>query len=240
MLRKAISLGAVLLLAGAVVLVTPNLGQAQRGGHGGGHGGGMHFGGAHGGFHSGGAHFGGAHFHGFHSGFHNGAHFHNGFHNGFHPHTRFFYSYPYYSYPYYSYPYYGNYGYYPYSYNYAPYYYGTDSDDSSGYYSDDSSNGSTLAAPPASDNQSSTVAHLTVKVPADAQVWFDDKPTTTTGSVRHYTTPSLEPGHRYSYEIRARWKDHGQEVTQSQRIRFTAGANVEADFPMASTATPNR
>jgi uncharacterized membrane protein len=63
MFRKAVSFGGLLLVAGALVLVTPGTGQAQHRGGGGFHGGG----------HFSGRHIGGFHHRGFnHRGFHHG------------------------------------------------------------------------------------------------------------------------------------------------------------------------
>jgi uncharacterized protein (TIGR03000 family) len=76
--------------------------------------------------------------------------------------------------------------------------------------------------------------HVTVRAPADAQVWFDGAQTTSTGPVREFQTPPLTPGHKYRYEIQARWKENGKEVTQTQDVAIAAGAHVEVDFPKAS------
>lgn len=43
---------------------------------------------------------------------------------------------------------------------------------------------------------------------ADAEVTLDGVPTTTTGAVRHYLSPPLEPG-RYTYTVAARWGKAG-------------------------------
>jgi uncharacterized protein (TIGR03000 family) len=74
-------------------------------------------------------------------------------------------------------------------------------------------------------------ANVTVNVPADAQVWFDDNATTSTGGVRQYVSPPLTPGKGYTYEVRARWIDNGKEVTQTQQVEVRAGANVRVTFP---------
>jgi uncharacterized protein (TIGR03000 family) len=252
MIRQALSFGGLLLLTGAAALATPSLSLAQRGGgHGGGgfHGGGFHGGGFHGGgFHGGGFHGGGFHGGGFH-----GSGFHGGFHGGGfrfgHPGFGFrhFGGFGYYPY---------SYGYYPYSYGYDyPYSYGTYPDVGSGlahdpgysspygYVTPDSAGGTTSVAPPAITSQSlyspvsaaapaDTLAHVTVKVPADARVWFENTPTTSTGPVRQFDSPPLAPGQRYTYEVRATWSENGQEVTQTQRVGITAGARVEVDFPV--------
>src|SRR4029077_17355801 len=87
----------------------------------------------------------------------------------------------------------------------------------------------TSAAPPAGTSQafyppatgtaqSDAGAHVTVKVPADARVWFDGTGTTSPGPVRESHSPPVPPGRRYHYEVRARWNENGHEVTQTQRV----------------------
>jgi uncharacterized protein (TIGR03000 family) len=74
-----------------------------------------------------------------------------------------------------------------------------------------------------------------VNVPAGAQLWFDGKATTTTGSIRQFDSPPLTPGSRYSYEVRARWNENGHEVTQTQQVEVSAGAYVNVQFPERPT-----
>jgi uncharacterized protein (TIGR03000 family) len=258
MFGKTFSCGGVLLLAGTVVFVTPGLGHAQHGGggHGGGHGGGGHFGGGHfGGAHFGGAgsHFGGAnHFGGgFRGGIHNGGMHYGGsrfgydwnryYQGGYHPYYgryRHFYG----GYGYY--PYYGLYGSYPYSsYDYGVYpYLGSDAYDSgyTGAYGATTSSfdyGNTPINPPVvspvmASAQPDPIAYVTVRVPGDAKLWFDDTLTTSTGSTRQFDTPPLTPGTPYSYEVRATWNDKGHEVTQTQHVEVTAGARIDIGFPI--------
>jgi uncharacterized protein (TIGR03000 family) len=208
MFRKIIPL----LLTGAAAMAMPSFAQAQHGGHGGG---GGHVGGAHmGGGHVGGS-FGGFHPNGF-RGFHNDF---RGFRNGFGG----------------FYPYYGGYGY------YSPYYYGGDYSYPS-YSATPDYSGSTYVPPSTGNYQSmyptTTSAHITINVPADAKVWFDDTPTKSTGAVRQYTTPPLDPGTHYSYDIRAQWTENGHEVTQSQKVQFNPGGQVVVNFPSSATTSP--
>lgn len=82
-----------------------------------------------------------------------------------------------------------------------------------------------------------------VTVPADAQVWFDGKPTTTTGSVREFNTPPLKPGSQYSFAIRARWNENGREVNQTQQVQFVPGQFLDVSFPappMAENASADQ
>jgi uncharacterized protein (TIGR03000 family) len=76
-----------------------------------------------------------------------------------------------------------------------------------------------------------------VRVPDDAEVWFDDVRTAQTGPVRQFVTPRLEPGEEYAYEIRARWLENGRSVTRTRRIVIQAGRNVRVDF-VPSDRTP--
>jgi uncharacterized protein (TIGR03000 family) len=231
MFRKAFLFGGLLLLAGAAVLVTPGSGQAQHRGGGGHHGGFNHGGGHHGGFHHGGFHHGGFH----HGGFHHGGFNHGGFHHGGFRHFGGLWWYP---------GYYGNYGaspyysgFYPYS-GYSDYYPYTYSSDWSspgydsgyyGYYGDPTS--SYLNSDISGTAQPDTSALVTVSVPANAEIWFEGNKMTSTGSVREYQSPPLTPGSRYTYEVRARWKENGQEVTQTQQVEVTAGTRVNVQFP---------
>jgi uncharacterized protein (TIGR03000 family) len=221
-------------LAGVLLIAGP---LWARGG--GGHGGGFH-GGA---FHSGGFHSGGFHNGGFHSGgFRSGGFHHGGFRGGSFHHRGFFPGY---------YGYYPSYSYYPSYGSYSPYGYfpsydlGYGSDPGPGYYDSSSgavpsySSGYQALAPYATvttdtaPTQTDAVAHVTVRVPANAQLWFDGSITTSTGSVREFQSPSLNPG-RYTYAIRARWTENGRVITQTQKIAVSPGAHVSVDFPVRS------
>jgi uncharacterized protein (TIGR03000 family) len=223
---------------------------------------GAHFGGARvGAAHFGGARFGGAglgvarvggvQFGAFRGGFSHGGFRSGGFRSGFPlayyggPVASYPFSYGSYVYPYsfdpYGYPPYDTYPYVWPSPTYDPGYPGMYGDVAP-YYGD----GAPPAAPPAGVSQSfyppATVttssaarAHVTVNVPAGAQVWFDNHLTTTSGSVRQFDSPVLTPGGRYGYVVRARWNENGREVTQTQQVAVTAGANVEVAFPQQPT-----
>jgi uncharacterized protein (TIGR03000 family) len=233
MFHKMLSLTSTLLLAGAAVFLMPDVSQAQHGGGGHGGGGGGHGGGGGGHFGGGGARIGGGggHFGGGGARFGGGVGRFNGAHYG-----RSYYGYGRHR------SYYGGYGYYPYYGGYYPYDY-----DSSGSAYDSGYTGSYGDAPPdtgydanyapwAGDTSSTapaqpdTVAHLTVKAPADAQIWFNDKPAATTGTVRQFNSPPLAAG-KYTYDVRARWTKNGREVTETREVEVTPGSSVEVDFP---------
>jgi uncharacterized protein (TIGR03000 family) len=224
MFRKAIPFGGALLLAGAAILVTPSVSYAQRGG--GGHGGGAHVGG---GAHYGGAHYGsgvythsGGYYGGYRGGLYSGHSYYGGRGYGL-------------------YPYYGSYGYSdPYFYNTLPY--GSYGDVTPSYLDTTSalpsigSSYQSFSPPAITTTPSDTIAHVTVNVPTDAQVWFNNTMTTPTGAVREFSSPALTPGSRYTYDIQARWKENSREVTQAQRIEVAAGVHVSVSF-FAAPAT---
>jgi uncharacterized protein (TIGR03000 family) len=74
------------------------------------------------------------------------------------------------------------------------------------------------------------VAHVTVQVPPDAEVWFGQGKTKQTGAVREFVSPSLTPGQDYTYTVKARWVEDGKEVVQSRQIDVSAGSRSTIDF----------
>jgi uncharacterized protein (TIGR03000 family) len=242
MVQKTFAFAGPLLLAGAAVLMMPGPSQAQ---HGGGHGGGGHFGGggghfAGGGAHfaSGGGHFGGAHYGGYRSGNHYGGIRNGDFHYG-HPYAHYGYGHYRRSYEGYLYnPYYGaDGGYYPDELDTPSPTYGSAYSGSYGVVIPDDDYGTYSAAPAADDSSTATlvpdaVAHLTVKVPADAHVWFNGTPTVSTGPVRQFDSPPLAAG-KYVYDLQARWMENGHERTETRQVKVSPGSHVEVDFPGA-------
>ena len=98
------------------------------------------------------------------------------------------------------------------------------------------------ATAPVSDN----IAHLTVRVPSDAQVWLEDQATRQIGAVRDFVSPELAPGRNYIYDIRAIWQQSGRTVEQTRHVAVRGGLRVTVDFtqpapeqPAASGSTGN-
>ena len=75
---------------------------------------------------------------------------------------------------------------------------------------------------------------LSVKVPADAKVFVNDRPTTSTGTDREYISRDLQSGARYNYDIRAEFLRDGQTVSEVKTVQLTAGQSVNLDFNGAS------
>jgi len=177
--------GGILLLAGAAMFATPGPARAQHSGGG----------------RSGGAHFsagqvGGAQFGGYHSDLYRGGSSYGS------PHA-------------YNNSHYGRYGYYPYYYGSFPYlpsglaydsgYYDPYSDEisppSEGYASATSPDADyrgyrppVVVTPDDELSQPDESVHVTVRVPAEAEIWFQGTKMTQTGTVREYQSPPLTPG----------------------------------------------
>jgi uncharacterized protein (TIGR03000 family) len=73
-------------------------------------------------------------------------------------------------------------------------------------------------------------AQLEVRVPVNARVTFNGDPTRADGSTRSFTTPSLEFGKVFHYELRAAWQENGREMTQTRTVDIQAGRYVVVDF----------
>lgn len=65
---------------------------------------------------------------------------------------------------------------------------------------------------------------------ADARVWFEDTLTKQEGRNRTFMTPELEPGHSYTYVVKAAWKRDGKEMTQEKEVRVRAGEETAVAF----------
>jgi len=92
-------------------------------------------------------------------------------------------------------------------------------------------------APPPPPETNPT-ALITVKLPADAELWFEGTRTAAKGPVRDFESPPLAPGRRYAYEIRARWMEDGQPVNQTQEVTISPGDRVTVKFPVPPPPHP--
>jgi len=77
-------------------------------------------------------------------------------------------------------------------------------------------------------------ARIHVLVPADAQVWVGGDLTTQTGSDRTFSSPAIQPGKAYTYEVKARWMKEGEPVEQTKQIQVKANETTTVNFsPLA-------
>jgi uncharacterized protein (TIGR03000 family) len=231
MFRKAFTCWGLPALAAAAVLLAADANQAAARGGGGGGWGGAHVGGFRGGFSRGG------YSRGYYGGYRGGYGGYRGY-RGYRSSNGYGgYSYGYY--PYYNaYPYsYGSYSYtdsYPYADSYP--FYSSDLSPWAGWTYGPQNYGSYLSPTAWKTNgaQAGSIAQVTVKLPANAELWFDGKKMKTPGRVREFDTPGLTPGHQYTYKVKARWKQNGHTVTQTRQVALSAGAHVRVNFPDSS------
>lgn len=74
-------------------------------------------------------------------------------------------------------------------------------------------------------------SQVIVKVPdANAQVWVQGKLTTMTGRERVFTSPPLESGFAYSYEVRARWREGNDNIDRTRTVSVRPAERVHVDF----------
>jgi uncharacterized protein (TIGR03000 family) len=200
--------GVPAVVAAALLMAGP---AWAKGPGGGGHGGGFHGGISHGGgFHNGGFHGGSTHF---------GRVHHGDFHHGYYPFIGYYTPYGYYS----SGGYYTPYEYYPSNdpgYGSAP-----DQEYSNSYEGVTPSTVSPDTAPAQADS----TAHVTVRLPANAELWFNDSIMKSTGPVREFRSPQLKPG-QFTYEIRGRWTENGHDITRTQKVPVSPGDHITVEF----------
>jgi len=92
-----------------------------------------------------------------------------------------------------------------------------------------------IAAAPAADS-----ARVVVDLPADAKLFIDDQPTAQKTGQRNFTTPKLEAGQAYYYELKAEVVRDGKTYTETQTVKFQAGQTAKASFErLAKAGTPS-
>jgi uncharacterized protein (TIGR03000 family) len=78
-----------------------------------------------------------------------------------------------------------------------------------------------------------------VKIPAEAELWFDDVKTAQDGSYRRCMTPPLTNG-RCNYTPRVRWQLRGVELTRVEKIQVEPGGTSTINFLTAHSWTVRR
>ncbi len=88
-----------------------------------------------------------------------------------------------------------------------------------------------VAAPAVGLTQADESATVEVTLPAGAELWFDGQRTVQTGTVRSFTTPVLEKGNSYHYEVKASWIKNGQRIEETRSVPVSAGAACPSPSP---------
>jgi len=73
-------------------------------------------------------------------------------------------------------------------------------------------------------------AQITVKLPAGATLFVDDRKSPSNDPVRKFSTPPLPAGRDFAYLMRAEIVRNGQTETFTQKVPFRAGERVDVDF----------
>jgi uncharacterized protein (TIGR03000 family) len=74
------------------------------------------------------------------------------------------------------------------------------------------------------------VAAVEVRLPADAELWFDGVALPRMRERREFVTPPLRPGLTYRYEVQTRWQEGGRLVVRGEHVIVRAGESVVVDF----------
>jgi uncharacterized protein (TIGR03000 family) len=77
-------------------------------------------------------------------------------------------------------------------------------------------------------------ATVVIKLPADAKLYFDDRPTRQTGAERTYVTPELTPGKEYVYQVKIEYTRDGRMMTQAKSVSVRAGQTSRVEFGEAA------
>ncbi len=82
-------------------------------------------------------------------------------------------------------------------------------------------------------------AKIEVRLPnPNGEVWFDGQKTRQTGMTRTFTSPPLEPGRSFNYQVSAAWHSQGQLMTEERTATVRAGSHVIVDFTKPAPGTP--
>lgn len=79
--------------------------------------------------------------------------------------------------------------------------------------------------------QDPNAAHILVRVPGNAKVFFENQPTNQQGSVRAFVSPPLDPNKDYTYDVKAQWTTpDGKQQEATRHIQVHAGRSVQVNF----------
>jgi uncharacterized protein (TIGR03000 family) len=141
-----------------------------------------------------------------------------------------------YAYSYFGYPY--LYGYYNYPsgyYGYPSYYSSYPSDyyaNSNNYYDGGTPPPAYVVSRPVSD-----VARVEVRLPdPQGTLWVQGQEINSSGNVRQFRSPQLDPSQQYTYTVKAAWNDNGKVVTDERRVKVQANGLAVIDFNQPSQA----
>jgi uncharacterized protein (TIGR03000 family) len=84
--------------------------------------------------------------------------------------------------------------------------------------------------PPDNQAMRALPVRLEVRVQPDAELWIEGAKTVQTGPVRLFISPPIQPGRNYTYEMKVKWMDNGQERTRTETIKVEPGRLVRVNL----------
>jgi uncharacterized protein (TIGR03000 family) len=82
----------------------------------------------------------------------------------------------------------------------------------------------------AAEVENPRAAQVHVRLPAGAEIWFNDTRMPQTGAVRHFVSPPLDSDEDYSYQVKVRWREGGRTVTRTRTVEVHAGDRLNLAF----------
>jgi uncharacterized protein (TIGR03000 family) len=79
---------------------------------------------------------------------------------------------------------------------------------------------------------------IEVSAPADAKVFVNGKPTTSTGDFRRFVSRNLNTGYRYAYSVRAEAVRNGKTVQETRMVDVRPGQRAAVAFDLVASETP--
>jgi uncharacterized protein (TIGR03000 family) len=83
-------------------------------------------------------------------------------------------------------------------------------------------------------------ARMIVEVPSDAKLFIDDKPMKTTNEKRSFSTPDLEKGETYYYEVRVEVMRDGKPLSETRKVIMKPGEVAKVNFKNIETTATAR
>ena len=75
------------------------------------------------------------------------------------------------------------------------------------------------------------VAQVQFRLPdPQATLWVQGKEMNSSGTVRQFQSPQLDPSQQYTYTVKAEWNDNGKLVSDERQVKVQANALAIVDF----------
>jgi len=79
-------------------------------------------------------------------------------------------------------------------------------------------------------------AWIEIRVPTNAEIWFEGDKTSQMGNQRQFVSPPLDRGRKFTYDVRARWTDgNGKVVDRTQKVSVEADRRSFVDFQTSTS-----